>query len=169
MMEIFIIVLVNILFWALAVFILLRKINQRMDDSARLENLREQINQLIIELDQTTERNISLLEFKIEELKKITSKSDKEIQMLQKQKEDYSLAMERYRELGRKENPVRNEEISVKEKETNPPVVEKKEQSAKEQAIELYRQGFSSEDIASSTGLPKGEVELIITMSSLGR
>jgi len=133
-------------------------------DRQRMEKIREQFNQLIMELDQTTERNIQLLENKITELKQLAEGTGREIGMLEKQKQEYSQAMERYRELGRKEG----KSTEVKKVE---PVVEVPEEPVKENSKEkvkrLYREGYSPDEISKEVELPKGEVELIITMSSM--
>lgn len=167
-MTILITISINVLLWALAFIILRRRIDRQNDDRERMEKIREQFNQLIMELDQTTERNIQLLENKIAELKRLTQGAGKEIGMLEKQKLEYSQAMERYRELGRKE--WKSAEVTAEVKKEEPFVVVPEEpvkENPKEKVKRLHREGYTPDEIAKEVQLPKGEVELIITMSSM--
>lgn len=156
---------INLLLWAFAFIYLRRRLDKQNDDKLRMDRIREQFNQLIMEMDQTTERNIQLIENKIEELKKFSHGADREIKLLEKQKQEYSQAMESYRELGRKEwknlEPVKEDplvEIIAQE-----PV----EENSREKVNRLHKEGYSPDEIANEVNLPKGEVELIIRMSSM--
>lgn len=163
-MTILLSISINLLLWAFAYIFLRRRLDRHNDDNQRMERIREQFNQLIMELDQTTERNIQLIENKIEELKKISSGADREIKLLEKQKREYSQAMENYRELGRKEWKTVEQ---AKEEPIVEIIQEPVEEAPKEKVNRLYKEGYSPDEIAKEVNLPKGEVELIITMGNM--
>ncbi|MDA3850364.1 MAG: hypothetical protein PF447_03750 [Spirochaetaceae bacterium] len=157
-----------LLFSAIAWFLLFYYLKRRLDslsrDDGQIQRVRQELNQLIMELDLTTERNIELLENKIGELKGISNEAQREIQLLRQQKEEYSQALNRYRELGRKENNLIGKKIHQEEKHTEP----SKKLSPKERVLQQFRGGAAPEEIARIEEIPLGEVELIISLNNLG-
>ncbi len=131
---------------------------RRIDKSLRTEEvvrtIREEIEQLIVELNQTTNRNVAIIEERINELKKVTASADKQIKILNKE--------------------VRNKE---KESETYlhikpSPAAPKREEQAeakvgtREQVLSMFHRGSGTEDISKELGITVAEVELIISLSS---
>ena len=137
-----------------------RKINSSINPRALIEEIREEVDKIILQLNNTTERNISLLEDKITELSDLLDKADKKIILLQRESEKYSVSKGYSHLVIQGKQEPKQEEKKVRE-----PVKEiKEEKSTKETVLKLYREGFSASVIASHLNLPVGEVELIISL-----
>ncbi len=127
-----------------------------------MSNVNEEVNGIILELNQTTERNILLIEEKINKISQLIEDSDKSIQILDRRiKIDNRVDPTHYSHLEKKRKfPVIEDEIVKKTEEID------ENQNDKKRIMELYNNGLSSDLIASKTGTTIGEVELIITLNS---
>ncbi|MQY76691.1 MAG: hypothetical protein GH155_03590 [Spirochaeta sp.] len=141
-----------ILGWYLQYLILKRKIEKKTDTGSHLEEVREEVARVIIELNQTTERNIALIEDRISCLRELLSTADKKIGLLKRESEKHEVSQRVYSKLSAR--PVVNAA-----KEENP-----KKDNQKE-ILRLHLSGFTPRIIAKRVGLSLGEVELIISLS----
>ena len=140
------------------IFLLYRKMAKEIHNSKStdtvLNEIRNDVNDIILQINQATERNISLIEDRIKKIHDLLPLADKRIAILDreavKQKEEVPL----YTNIRKKILP------NVKQTRNDQKI------SKKEQVIELYKNGFSSGIIASKVGISIGEVELIISLSS---
>ena len=144
-----------ILFGALAVagyfivyLILKAKLNKAVDPKAILESIREEVDRIIVELNSTTDRNITLLEDKVQSLSTLLEQAGKKIGILRREIEKHELSGKVYSELAEKR------------------VQEPEEQDRRAQVLQLHRQGISTSAIAKRLGITLAEIELIITLAS---
>ena len=142
-------------------FLLNRKISHILDSEKILSRVDDEINNLILELNQTTERNLLLVEDRIKTLSNLIKDSDKSIILLNKELSRPQVEPLNYSHLSKKKNFILPENELVKEKGENDENL-----SEKNRILELFYKGFSTEIIASKTGASIGEVELIITLNS---
>ena len=149
-----------ILYGALAIagyfivyLILKAKVNKSVDPKAILESIREEVDRIIVELNSTTDRNITLLEDKVQSLTSLLEQADKKIGILKREIEKHELSGKVYSELARSGQRVQQPE----------------EQDRRTQVLNLHRQGISASAIAKRLGITLAEIELIITLASQGR
>jgi hypothetical protein len=170
-----------------------RLIVRRLEPERILDDLSTEIGQLIAELNQTGDHNVSVLEDRIMQLRDLVADADRQI-------EELSSLLERVRsQQAPPEEPVYTVSFSgatserdessqddrvpsdedaapgplweshrpQDEDESLPPDEPRLEVlSPREQVRELHQQGLSSEIIAGKTGMAIGEVELIISLGS---
>jgi hypothetical protein len=146
-----------ILYGALAIggyfsvyLILKAKLNKSVDPKAILESIREEVDRIIVELNSTTDRNITLLEDKVRGLSTLLEQADKKIGILRREIEKHELSGKVYSELARDGKRVQEPE----------------EQDPHTQVLSLHRQGISPSAIAKRLGITLAEIELIISLAS---
>lgn len=146
-----------ILYGALAIagyfivyLILKAKLNKSVDPKAILESIREEVDRIIVELNSTTDRNITLLEDKVQSLSTLLERADKKIGILRREIEKHELSGKVYSELARSGRRVQEPE----------------EQDRRTQVLNLHRQGISPSAIAKRLGVTLAEIDLIVTLAS---
>jgi hypothetical protein len=132
-------------------FILKQKLSKSLDPQAVLEAIREEVDRIIVELNSTTDRNITLLEDKVQSLTTLIEQADKKIGILRREIEKHELAGKVYSELAEKRGK------------------EPEEQDVHTQVIQQHRQGISASVIAKRLGITLAEIELIITLANKKR
>jgi len=142
-------------------YLLNRKITKILDSEKILSRVDDEINSLILDLNQTTERNILLVEDRIKKLSELIKDSDKSILLLHKELNRPQIEPIDYSHLSKKRNFLPVEDEMVKDDQENDENLDDKSR-----ILELYNKGFSSDIIASKTGTSIGEVELVITLNS---
>jgi hypothetical protein len=155
MLNILLIVGFNIFAFFILYIILNRNIEKKYNPDSVLDTIREEVNRLIIELNQTADRNINLIEEKIDVLNDAIAKADKRLNLFQKESEKHDMSARVYNNILKK-GPLPESEKSAAEV--------KPKLSTKEQVIDLYQKGFSAEIIANNVGATISEVELIISL-----
>lgn len=141
-----------VLGWYLQYLILKRKIERTTNAHSQLEEIREEVARVIIELNQTTERNIALIEDRISHLVELMSTADKKIGLLKRESEKHEVSQRVYSKLS--EKPVVKIPKSAVDKKNN-----------QQEILRLHLSGFTPRIIARRMGLSLGEVELIISLS----
>lgn len=139
---------------------------RRIDKSLRTEEvvttIREEIEQMIVELNQTTNRNVDIIEERINQLKQVIASADKQIKVLNKEIRSKAQESETY--LNLKPSPAaaqkRREETEKRD------MTGDKKDSTKDRVLLLYNRGESAEYISKELGITVAEAELIITLSS---
>jgi DNA-binding NarL/FixJ family response regulator len=133
------------------VYLILRaKLKQSVDPKAILESIREEVDRIIVELNSTTDRNITLLEDKVQSLSTLLEQADKKIGILRREIEKHELSAKVYSELAGSGKQIQKPG----------------EQNRHAQVLNLHRQGFSASAIAKRLGITLAEIELIITLAS---
>jgi uncharacterized small protein (DUF1192 family) len=162
----------------LLVYALLRDRVRRATSAAnQIAELREEVSRLVVELNQTTERNVALLEDKILGLSDTCAAADRRIALLKRDIEKHDAGTKVYSRLVEGAPPAPaaprpssnlSVELSGRVAERPPSAPKESEtiprQDARERVVMLSRSGFSSALIAARVGMPLGEVELIISL-----
>lgn len=173
-------VLINALISGVLLFLVFlyfkAKIDKAMEPSRLLEEVRGEINELIRELNQTTDRNIELIEERINTMAELLNNADKRLTLLKKEQDKGDKTHTVYTNL-RKKAPIRmqNDLFDIQEEKTpstprqTEPVKTTAVTDPKREVIKLFGQGLSSQIIANKLGLPVGEVELIISLKGKAR
>ena len=144
---------VSILGYFIIYIVLKKKIEKYIDPSSLLDQIREEVNRIIVELNQTTDRNIALIEDRISRLMELLAKADKKISLLQREGEKHEVSRKIYNNITR----------SKAEKQYEPEPDERRDRQ--DEVLRLHQVGFSAPIIAKRVGTPLGEVELIISLS----
>lgn len=153
MTQIIVSLLLNVIFCTIVYLVLKRKFEREMNPDTVLRQIRNEVNELIIELNQTTERNVSLIEERINQLNRSIEESDKRITLLKKEAEQREDSEKVYSHL--------NPRIIVKDQQ---PL--KKELTKREQVLDLYGKGIDPKIIASKLDVTIGEIELIVSLGN---
>ncbi|MBN2509608.1 MAG: hypothetical protein JXB03_05000 [Spirochaetales bacterium] len=138
-------------------YLVRREIKRTVNPRDILKAIEADINSVLTELNNTTDRNVTIIEEATEHLKKVIEDADKRIRILEKaggrkQGEDYSF--------------LKSQAVPIQIKDPAPqPVVSKGTVSNKEKVLTMYRQGFNAGIIAQRLEMPLGEVELIISIT----
>jgi hypothetical protein len=164
----------NVLLVGIVFLVFRRRINRILEGGELIDTIKDEINHLVVELNQTTERNIGLIEERIGRLQKLVGDADRKIMLLGKESEKVKFGAEVYDRL-KKAAPIvhpaappKNSFGDDREQRGDPDkaVVPDPERTTAEEVLELHRQGFDSRIIATRTGSNVGEIELIISLSN---
>lgn len=152
------------------------KIKKGNDSSQIISEIRQEVDELVVELNQTTDRNIGLIEERIRTLSQTMEEADKRIRLLKKSTDTHTMNTATYSRIGPRvqatsrendsppaeDRTIDNGTPSAEESSLNkgPRTIEQ----SRERVKELRAQGMSSEIIASKLDFTVGEVELMITM-----
>ena len=130
------------------------QVRKSTETSHVLDEIRDDVEALIVEINQITDRNVSIIENRVRQLHRLMEDADKRITLLNRENEKHFSEIPRYNDL--KKPGMEGIEHVRSEQKT----------SKKEQVMDLYRKGFSSGIIASKTGISIGEVELIVSLAA---
>jgi hypothetical protein len=131
----------------LVYLILKSKLKKSIDPKAVLESIREEIDRIIVELNSTTDRNITLLEDRVQNLSDLLDQADKKISILKREIEKHEMSGKVYSELAEKRNQGAVEE------------------DLHTRVLQLHRQGISASAIAKRLGITLAEIDLIVSLA----
>ncbi len=135
-----------------------RRIVRYLASGDALEEVKREIGRMVVDINETTERNIALIEERIARMNGLLAEADRRIVVLKKESER-SLAKDGvYANLRPRPAPVA--------KEAEPGVRAK---SPREEVLDLHDQGMEPRLIASKLNKTLGEVELIISLGERRR
>ncbi len=174
-------------------FFLYRKVSYNFSQSAYRDSVRGEVNKLIIDIEHESDRAITILEDKIQELHSVRAEIDKHLLLIEQEQNKWVMSSEVSEKLTKKtenavqtnvskDKPIRRKEIRKKVHEqpqfdykTDINMTYKKVQpvtaidvsgiSPREQVIELTKKGFSVDFISQKVDLPVGEIALIQSMT----
>lgn len=145
-------------------FIYFRKrIDRALQSENILRDIRAEVDQMIVELNQTTDRNVGLVEDHLERLTARLAEADRRIVVLKKESDKVRTVDTVYTRL-RPVSPPKRTEPKATEKKTEAPPEPKK--PIREEVLELYRSGMEAREIATKVDKTLGEVELIISLGT---
>jgi hypothetical protein len=122
-----------------------------VDPKTVLDSIRDEVDRIIAELNSTTDRNITLLEDKVQALSALLEQADKKISILRREIEKHELSARVYSELaGRRAQEPPEEDLHTR-------------------VVRLHRQGISTSAIARQLGIALAEIELIISLANKNR
>lgn len=159
--------LVNILFTGVALLYLARRIERRIEPSAVLNEIRAEVDELIVEFNQTTERNIALLEERILRLNRIIETADRRITVLKRETESHDAGARVYSDIVQQAAIQRRQEREEKASEEDSVAGQSETESTEDRRrriIDLYEKGIAPNIIAARVGTTVGEVELIVSL-----
>ncbi|MCG8403018.1 MAG: hypothetical protein MJA84_15715, partial [Firmicutes bacterium] len=154
---------VNIIVVSALFLFLTRRLVRRLSQEESLEQLQREAGAIVTEMNQAAERNISLLEDRIDQLKKIEERVDRKITLFNRESEKETQSATTYREIVREaQQRIRDDATASKKSADNqnqaPPPL-------RERILDLHRKGISANIIATRVGSTVGEVELVIGLS----
>jgi len=181
-MDLVIAVLIVIAVQLVAFLVLRGRIHQELNATSLLKDVQDEVDGMVRELNLSAERNIGLLEARIEELEGLLAQADQKMILLARELERREKTAEVYSQLKR---PLPQAEIApVEAPESAPPpepaaaepepVIEwkpaaepepERPRTLKERVLAFRDQGLGSGAIASATGATRGEVELILSLN----
>ncbi len=147
-----------------------------LNSGEEIEKIRREISALIIELDASAERNVTVIEDRLASLKDVLAEADKKIALLSQERAKRLPENMTYNRLGQ---PSEN---GNRESMRKPEIVESKEEPAllpfirfsekplpieepfADKVVALSRRGFSSDIIAARLGATMAEVDLVLSL-----
>jgi hypothetical protein len=150
--------------YAVVYLVLRRKIARTLSAATALREVREEVNRILVELNQTTHRNVTLLEDRIASLAEMLARADKKIALARREAEKQELADRLYTELaGRRRQ--QGEESAAAAPAAEPATAPAAAEDRQAAAVRLARSGLSPSLIARRLGLTLGELELILSLA----
>ncbi len=170
---------VNIILWLFFFFYFKKKFSSQQI----LENIRQEVDKLLIEISRETDRDLSLVEDKMKALTELIEKADEHIRIAKKEQKKQKKEEETLKKIKEMSNP---QELSIQKPvysmesavsryiNTNPSVVghekppevdaKKTEKPVREKVIELWNLGLDPERIAEKLSVSLTEIRMIIDM-----
>lgn len=157
-----------------------RRVRQVLGADDEIERIRREIGSLIVELDSSADRNVTILEDRLITLRQLLTEADKRIAVFGQERPRRQADPAVYDRQGRLHNSKRGIEDAqnqlpakpLEEPLTVPDVpfirfTEKPlpiEEPFADQVLSLYRRGFSSDIIAARLAVTMAEVDLVISL-----
>jgi hypothetical protein len=98
-MNTFLVVVLNVGLAAVVYLVLARRIDRRLEPRKIVDNVRGEIEGIIVELNQTTDRNIGLIEDRVNQLNRLLQQADKRLSLLKREIESRSQSNDRYNDI----------------------------------------------------------------------
>lgn len=189
-------ILVFLVLNCISMFVFYRILRKRFSKSRILADVRSEVDTLIIDLEREADRDVALLESRIQSLRALINEADKRIVLADRENEKRQEAAKIIDRLQRTPKPEptyipepapKPEPAYIPEPATKPdvvqtepspitvytrPLVQRSEQQIKpvvplhERVLDMARKGISPEMIASTMSVSLGEVELILDMNN---
>lgn len=165
-MNILIILIVCTVYSFILYFILRSRIDSNLNNKKFLREVREEISSLVTQINETSDRNVTLLENRLEKLTNLIEQADIRISGLKKEIKVQKVHV--IEEI--KPESVKVTEPVVKQEKKNDQldidlVDDNTALTRKEKIILMHKQGISPSIIASKTDSTVGEVELVISIN----
>jgi hypothetical protein len=169
----------------LVMFLFLRgRIHQELNATSLLKDVQDEVDGMVRELNLSAERNIGLLEARIEEMEGLLAQADQKLVLMARELERREKTAEVYTQLKRVDLPPAPLVEPEPEPEPTAPVLEPepvvewkpavpvevepvRHRSLKERVLGFRDQGLDPGAIASATGATRGEVDLILSLNPL--
>lgn len=107
MTNLLIVIGIQIVFCILAVIWLRYRLARFFSDSSTVDSVRQEVNSLLMELDASAERNINIMEDRLQQLRQLLAESDKRLSLLTQESRNRQKENDVYSRLGRLPQPVR--------------------------------------------------------------
>ncbi len=171
-------------------FVFYRKVSHNFSQSAYCDSVREEVSKLIVDIEHESDRAITVLEDKIQELQQVRAEIDKHLLLVEQEHSKWLVHSNMSTQYDSKaaENQTDNNKKNTAIEMQSKPVIEKQPSlhtvqesrykktagsvkidlkgiSPREQVIELTKKGFSVDFISQKVDLPVGEIDLIQSMT----
>jgi hypothetical protein len=181
----------------LLIYALLRdRLRRAASASTQIAELRDEVSRLVIELNQTTDRSVALLEDRIANLNDLSAAADKKMGLLRREIEKHDMGNQVYSRIAaarpstqmgndaarsdRESNVARSDRESNVARSDREDGAAQRSTRAQSLSVELYERtdlqqrvvmlhktGLSPALIATRLGVPAGEVELILSLEQM--
>lgn len=148
---------INLVIALFLYFILRRELRKRLLGNDPLTKLRKETEEIIGEFNQTADRNITLLEERLSQLRRLLSQADQRITLLKNQPPPTPLVYTKTR-TGQGFASVSTNRNNHQNKQSN------SEMTTAEKVLGLSAQGLPAKAIAERVNRSLGEVELILSL-----
>jgi len=155
-MNIFVVLGLNLVALAIGFLVISSRLDRRVGSEQVIDEIRREVGSLLVELNQTTEQNIALIEERIDQLNEAVQKADQRITLLDRETERKQEGGELYTDIIKRSAERRRRDTVV------PP--EATAESTTDQILSLHRKGIAPNIIANRVGSTVGEIELIISL-----
>jgi len=166
-MDLVLSVLILIAVQLLSFLVLRGRIHQELNATTLLKDVRDEVDGMVRELNLSAERNIGLLEARIEEMEGLLAEADQKVILLTRELDRRDKAAETYSQLKR----VVTEPVSepVEPAPAPPPVTPvpteiDRPRSLTDRVLSYRELGADAAAIAAATGATRAEVELILSL-----
>ena len=162
-MSWFSVLLVNLLVIGTVAFLMVRRIERRIEPAAVLDQIRREVDELIVEFNQTTERNIGLIEERIVRLNRLIETADRRVTVLRRELDAHETGARVYSDIVQQATVQRRSQQEHAEQ----PGEQGGDPGADDrrlQIIDLHEKGIAPNIIAARVGTTVGEVELIVSL-----
>jgi hypothetical protein len=157
------------------------RVRRATSAATQIAELRDEVSRLVVELNQTTERNVALLEDRIAGLSELLGAADRKMALLAREIEKHDVGAKVYGRLAPASPPASPQQpalsVELSEPKRAGALAENRQpgassiqepaesrQDMRQRVVMLSRSGFSPSLIAARVGIPLGEVELIISL-----
>jgi hypothetical protein len=191
-MNVLLVVALNVGLAAVVYLLLLRRIDRKLQPERVIDTIRSEIEGIIVELNQTTDRNIGLIEDRVNQLGGLLEQADRRLAVLKRELESRTQSTERYNDIlsrARATSRTQTEKPSEKPPQQaersgdrtalgtgNSSAPESTEATGegsedggraarRREILDLHKKGIAANIIANRTGTTVGEVELIISLN----
>ncbi|MCK4515686.1 MAG: hypothetical protein KAU31_10535 [Spirochaetaceae bacterium] len=166
---------------AIAVIVIRRMVDRRASSTAVMDEIRREVGAILTEMNQTTERNIELIEDRVTRLQELIVQADRRLGTLRRETQKQEKAEMVYSHLSRVARSAGSppadggNESSTNKGAQSSGGAEPSDASGevaqtatsvplKDRVLDLYRQGIPIERIASRVGTAVSEIELIVSL-----
>ncbi len=136
---------------AMVFFLLKARIDRLLNGEEWKEKVQSEVDSMVLEINQTAEWGVSLLENRIQTMQKLLEEANHKILLLTREKEKSDLSHQVYSHL-------KNQVPSPPEK--------AEEDSFREKVMKLYEEGYTSQVISQKLQASVSEVDLIINLGT---
>ena len=166
----------------LAVYLILSaRLKRAASPDAEIRRIREEVDRLVIELNQTTDRNLSLIEDKLLELTDALAKADRKIGLVRRESEKHEVGNRVYARIIESKPPSAAPARAIPAPDRAVAAAARavpgemrggaptgragdSPRDLHDEVLALHRAGVSAPLISSKVGAPLGEVELMISL-----
>jgi len=117
-------VVLNVIGFAILFVIFGRRIKRSLDTERIVDSVRDEISGLIVELNQITDRNVGLIEERIERLRTLVATADKKIQLAGREMQKHQVGLDVYNKLKKGASRVSGDTSTDKPLPAEPPPAE---------------------------------------------
>lgn len=178
MQGIFVALAASAVSFAALYLLLTRRVRALVDPDTILAQIRREVEELIVELNSTTERNISLMEQKLKTLSGVLQKVEKRLAVLRREAAALEQSERVYAALRRPPEPeasvptLTDEQRMPHRGADRTPVPDAPaggEEDVRALVVSLHRAGISADSIARKVKLSRAKVELIVSLEEEGQ
>ena len=177
-----IVTVINLTLW----FVFFARFKKTFSAEVMLHDIKDEVNKLLIEINRTTDQNITLIDSRIRDLKALTDAADKRLNFLQKDQKERAREervlqklspVKKYQNMQKRADDESGVQLSIdfdayraaeeptEQKERAEPEVissPKNETTVEKSVMRFYEDGMAVDDISKRLKLPIAQVQFIV-------